>query len=365
VDFNMILDEIRAVAKQETDLNTEAANAIEFARNAERNPYAECPRIFDAYDTVLVMEYIEGIPIDHTRELLAAGLNLNDIAEKLASHYIRQIVEDGFFHADPHPGNIIVRGGKIVWIDLGMMGRISARDKELVFGAISAVYGSDTGKLTDCVIKMCSCGDSVDRAALGADLEKLLRKYSLMDFEALDIKELSDDFLTLLTTHRIRVPKNVSMLIRGVLTMQGTIRLLNPRLNLVDNISSYLKNDYFRTFLSGKKMQKAIVSLYHDFREALLLPSRMSETMQELTRGGVKTYREVGLSRQTLSRIEKIVNRLVVAWVFGVLFIGSSVIFACDIPPRAWGVPVIGALGYAVSFLIGIWLIVSAVSKKK
>ena len=128
---------------------------------------------------------------------------------------------------------------------------------------------------------------------------------------------------------------------------------------MIDNISVYLKNDYVRSFASKKEIQKAIVSIYNDLRYLVKLPARLSDTLQALTQGGIKTYKEINLSRQTMTRIEKLVNRLITGWVFGVLFIGSSLIFAYDIPPRAWGVPIIGLLGYAAAIISGLWLIIN------
>ena len=138
VDFNMILDEMWFVAQQEMDFLMEARNAEEFAELNRNVACVACPYIKDEYTTakVFIMEYVDGIPIDKTDALVSEGYDLKEIGEKLTGHYMKQVVEDGFFHADPHPGNIRIRDGKIVYIDMGMMGRISSRDRELFKKAI-------------------------------------------------------------------------------------------------------------------------------------------------------------------------------------------------------------------------------------
>jgi len=364
VDFNAILDEIWAVARQETDLRIEAANAAEFRRNSESLAYIDCPQVYAAYEKVLVMEHINGIPVDDTNELLAHGYDLDEIAEKIATNYIHQIVDDGFFHADPHPGNVMIRGGKIVWIDLGMMGRISAKDRELIFGAIAAMAAKDPDKMAESLGRMWGENDSLDRGAFNADLEKLTVKYSTIDFENLDIKLLIEDFLTLLKTHHIGLPKNISMLLRGMVTAEGTVRILNPRLNIVKNITSYFKNDYVSSAFSKDGLEKAGKALFSNVQQLLKLPEQTSEVMRKLAQGSISTNKEFSLSRQTMSWAEKLINRLIVAWVFGMLVIGTSLMFVFNVPPLVGGIPILGICGFIGTILCGIWLIVAVVLRK-
>ena len=131
VDFNMVLDEMWAVAQQEMNFLEEAANAERFANNNREFVYIGCPRIYHDYTTekILVMEYIDGIQVDDIAQLEEAGYDRVEIGRKLAENYVTQIVDQAYFHADPHPGNIRIREGQIVWIDLGMMGTIAKRDQ--------------------------------------------------------------------------------------------------------------------------------------------------------------------------------------------------------------------------------------------
>ena len=114
------------------------------------------PILYREYTTasVLVMEYIDGIPIDHKEELLAGGYDLDEIGSKFVDNFIKQVMDDGFFHADPHPGNVMIQGGKIVWIDMGMMGRLNDRDRELIGQAIEGVALNDIGKIQDAVLAL-------------------------------------------------------------------------------------------------------------------------------------------------------------------------------------------------------------------
>ena len=129
VDMNQVLDEMWVVAQEEMNFLAEAANMEEFARLNKDVAFVTSPMLYREYTTtqVLVMEYIDGIGVDEKDKLLEAGYDLDEIGTKMADNYVKQIMEDGFFHADPHPGNMRIRDGKIVWIDMGMMGRFSKR----------------------------------------------------------------------------------------------------------------------------------------------------------------------------------------------------------------------------------------------
>ena len=145
VDMNQVLDEMWVVAQDEMNFLAEAANMEEFARLNKNVAFVTSPMLYREYTTtqVLVMEYIDGIGVDEKEKLLEAGYDLDEIGSKMADNYVKQIMEDGFFHADPHPGNMRIRDGKIVWIDMGMMGRFSQRDQVLLGKVIKGVATND------------------------------------------------------------------------------------------------------------------------------------------------------------------------------------------------------------------------------
>lgn len=134
INFNSIIDELWATSQQEMDFLQEAAHLNEFADLNRTVGYVSCPFVETTLMTskVLVMEYIDGIPIDKVEKLSESGYDMNKLGMNLAENYTKQILDDGFFHADPHPGNIWIRDGKIIWLDLGMVGKISNYDRELL-----------------------------------------------------------------------------------------------------------------------------------------------------------------------------------------------------------------------------------------
>ena len=156
LNLDMILDELWVVAQEEMNFLQEASNMEEFRMLNQNLVYIGIPKLYRNYSTerVLVMEYIEGFDIDDKAGLLENGYDLEEIGIKLVDHYVKQFMEDGFFHADPHPGNIVIREGKIVWIDMGMMGRLSNRDREQVYSAIEGIAKKDTSQVMDAVMTL-------------------------------------------------------------------------------------------------------------------------------------------------------------------------------------------------------------------
>lgn len=142
-----MLEELWRVTQEEMNFLTGDQHGRIFRKN-KNVAFVKTPILYREYTTasVLVMEYIDGIPIDHKEELLAGGYDLDEISGKFVDNFIKQVMDDGFFHADPHPGNVMIQGGKIVWIDMGMMGRLNERDRELIGQAIEGVALNDIGK---------------------------------------------------------------------------------------------------------------------------------------------------------------------------------------------------------------------------
>ena len=161
VDLDMVLDEMWAVAREEMDFLKEASNVDEFARNNTGIKYVRIPHLYHEYTTsrVLVMEYVGGCAINDREHLLSRGYDLEEVGRKLINNYVKQVMEDGFFHADPHPGNVKVHDGKIVWIDMGMMGRLSTRDKALMEKAVRAIAVTDIATLENTILDFTrNCG---------------------------------------------------------------------------------------------------------------------------------------------------------------------------------------------------------------
>jgi ubiquinone biosynthesis protein len=176
VDLNMVLDEIWNVAKQEMDFITEAEHIRKFAELNKSLAYSAFPQVEWELTTsrVLCMEYVEGIQVDDTARFAGEGYDPKDIAENLVACYIKQVLEDGFFDADPHPGNIRIREGKIVWLDLGMVGTLSPRDRVLFKKALTAIAGGDVYELKSAILGISRHTGRINHSRLADDFVAML-----------------------------------------------------------------------------------------------------------------------------------------------------------------------------------------------
>ena len=259
LDFHAVLDEIWHTVQEELDFTIEANNIAEFKRLNDGVAYADCPATFPKWCTknVLVMEYIAGHQIDDADGLRADGYDLNEIAVKLVHNYIRQITVYRFFHADPHPGNIRVQGGKIIWLDLGMMGRISPREAELYMGIIRTIYDQDVPALTQTLLALGRYDRAPDQQALTERIGIFLHKYESMPMADMDMGVLVDEFVQILNEYGVSVPASLTMLGRSLLVIQGMLTSVSPDANVIEIVAEYVKN----TALSREHIEKKVKTL--------------------------------------------------------------------------------------------------------
>ena len=230
-DFDQVLDELWNVTREEMNFLTEASNMEEFARRNADVVYVRTPKLYQEYTTmhVLVMEYIEGPVIDDKEKLLAGGYDLEEIGIKLIDNYIKQVMEDGFFHADPHPGNVKIQDGKIVWIDMGMMGRLTERDKELIGKAIRGIAENDIGMIQEAVMALGEFKEKPDQSVLYEDISELMSKYGSLDMGEIDVAEVMMDLMEVMKENKIRMPHGLTMLARGLTNMDACLQTLLHR----------------------------------------------------------------------------------------------------------------------------------------
>ena len=217
VDFNRVLDELWLVAQEEMDFQTEAANLERFRKLNEDVAFVTSPALYREYTTtrVLVMERVDGIAIDDRDALVAAGYDPAEIGAKLADNYVRQIMTDGFFHADPHPGNLRIRDGRIVWLDMGMMGSLNDRQRSMIGKAITGVARGDINLCRDAVLNLGEFHGETDRRQLYRDIETLLEQYGSLDLGSMDLAKVFEDLTEVMKRNGISMPGSLTMLARG------------------------------------------------------------------------------------------------------------------------------------------------------
>lgn len=359
IDFNQVIDEMWSVALQEMDFLNEAKQAEEFYRLNSDIAYVTSPRILRAYSTesILVMEYVNGFAIDDGKTLAAEGYDPNEIGIKLAENYVKQIVDDGFFHADPHPGNLRVRGGKIVWLDMGMMGRLTQRDRHLFRSALNAAVRGDVNELCNLLLVFCEPSVPVNRSQLYTDVDGLLNRYETLDVGSMNLLDIRNDVVTVANRNGISMPKGVTMLGRGLVTIEGVLGTLSPEINVMQVMVNHLSGRMLEYFDPAQEVQKAWMAMFQSGRRMPHIPSQVSELLKMGIRGQTKTNIEITGSEQPLRALERMAERISVGLVEGGLLIASSILSISNLPKCFLGIPTVGAIGFFLSMVLGGWFL--------
>lgn len=367
VDLDLVLDELWNVAQEEMNFLTEASNMEEFARLNKDVAFVGVPVLYREHTTsqVLVMEYIDGCGIDDRECLLDNGYDLREVGGKLADNYVKQIMEDGFFHADPHPGNVRVRDGKIIWIDMGMMGRLSARDKELIAGAVQGVAENDVGQILEAVMALGEFKERPDQSRLYSDIGNLLTKYGTVDIGKIDLAKIMEDLMEVMKENQIAMPHGLTMLARGMTHMEGVIADISPEINMVEVAANRMAGHLFRNGSWKKELKNSGKSIYHSFHKALDIPALTADILRGFMKGQNRINLDLHATEDLNDMLMRLVKKLVLGFLVTALLISSSIICTTDMKPRIWGIPALGAFGYLLALGITIWIFLSHLHSRK
>lgn len=358
VDLDMVIDEFWTAAQQEMDFTNEAKFAKRFRKTYEDCAFIDAPRIIDQYTTkeVLVMEYIDGIEINNISALKEQGYDIKEIADKLAYNYISQIIEHGFFHADPHSGNIRIRDDKIVWIDFGMMGILEDRDRQILKEAIRGLATNDVGKVVDSILAIGVTKQEIDYTAFTNTIEMFMSQYMDQSFASMDLAKMVQDIFTICHQYKISLPKGISMLARSMMTMNGTLLTLDPHSSMAQIVANH-KATLTQLDLS-KEATRTIKRSLEALSRSIDIPVQASDVLKLFQHGQIKVNLNLMGSDAPIAKIDRMVNRLIVCILIAALLLGSCLVCTTDMEPKILGIPLIGFLMLVVALLMGVWLFV-------
>ncbi len=357
LNLDMILDELWVVAQEEMNFLQEANNMEEFRRLNEDLVYIGIPKLYRNYTTgrVLVMEYIEGFDIDDKAGLLENGYDLEEIGIKLVDHYVKQFMEDGFFHADPHPGNIVIREGKIIWIDMGMMGRLSNRDREQVYSAIEGIAKKDTSQVMDAVMTLAEFNEKPSKTTLYRDLSDLLDRYASLDLGEINIAEFMKALMNIMKQNNMAMPHGLTLLARGLAQLEGVLVELSPELSILEIAANRIREEALTPENIKKKLKDSGEELLRSGEDLIAIPSLMAKLLREYGKGQSRFKIDLRSSEQLTALLHHLVRNMVIGFCEAALLISASIICTTDMWPKIFGIPALGALGYLAAIIIALF----------
>lgn len=352
------MHEFQKTLMQELDFGRERRNMQRF-----RKTFANCVgiRFAEPYSSlssrrVLTMERLDGISLSEKSKLEGSGLDLNDIARRGANIFIEMIFRDGFYHADPHPGNLMILnsrvatdGGEVAEIgvlDCGMVGRIDddLRD-DLELGLIAATR-NDAAKVADAVARIGNVPSDYDQSALKEAIQDLLDEYSNQSLKEFDLSGCLNEVVRIIQESKIYLPAKVAMLIKVLVMLEGTAHQLSPRFSVPELIEPYATKARRNRF-SPKKLLSRLKANAEDWEHLLtILPRDTADILRNLKRGKF----DVHLQHR---RLEPVVNRLVMGILIAALFIGSAALCSNHVRPTFFGFSVPGFFGCGIALIMG------------
>ena len=365
-DLPNLVQLIKRSLMRELDFKREARN-MRIARDyAAKQSEIHIPEAYEEYCTerVLVMEYIQGTKLkDMKIEALADPESLARQGLRTAIH---QILEDGFFHADPHPGNVLItEDERICLVDWGMTGRLSERDRHGLVYFLKSVLDKDGEAMVHALLRIGHSEMTIDQRALERELLDILDSHYAVPIKDMNIGRLLMAITELLRTYRLRLPPDLVIMMKALVTAEGTARLIYSDLDVVSEAREYISSLAVDRFKPESLWRSLRFTLSQFLSIQKDLPNRLESILKKADQGDLTLgFRHENLAglRNTL---ENITNRLTFGIIISAMIIGSSMIITTGIGPLLFGFPALGVIGYLSSGVIGLWLVFNIIRKRK
>jgi ubiquinone biosynthesis protein len=353
-----VVRQFRRTLLRELDFTVERRNLEEFAAHFAEDPTVHFPRPYPEFCSrrVLTMERLEGIMGSDPAALAVSGADLNEFARRGATMYLQMIFRDAFYHADPHPGNLMLLPGGVVGVlDCGMIGRLDQELAEAVEDILLAVVNPTSTDLAEILLRIGSAPPGAPRDQLRADITDFVADYTGQSIQDLDLSGALNSLLEIIRRYNITLPPPFAMLLRTLVELEGTAQQLSPEFSLAEVIRPFYVPMVRRRF-SPHRILGRLQHAYRDWERLVeALPRDLSDVMKRVRDGTFSVHLDH-------RHLDPVINRLVLGVMTSALIVGSSLLWSMKAPPVLAGVSVFGGAGYLVAMYLA-WRIVRAIKK--
>jgi len=354
--------------RKELRFTLELANTQRFEHQFRGNDKIYVPTVYPEFSTdkVIVMEYIDGLKITNKEKLAEIGLTGKDLALKGINLYFEQVFVHGFFHADPHPGNIfIMPNKKVCFIDFGMMGIILDKDKELLADLLLSIHTRDVEGFKKALLKFAYEETGINEKDLEYDIIEFFAEYPSTTLEEIDSNEVIAAMNSLFFEYKIKVPANLLLLLKALVIIEGVGLQLDPTYNIIENIAPFAEG-LFKVKFSPTKMSQRMFKTATDWTKLSLgLPEDLKEVMDKIKRGKLHIEFEHKGLEQSNKMLEEAFNRISFTILLSAMVLASSLVVLADIPPKIYGMSGLGFAGFVLSILLAFRLAYSIIKHGK
>ncbi len=348
--------------EKEINYLLEASNIERFAGQFLADQTVYVPKVYRQYSTkrVITMEFVDGIKASEIEALQEGGYDLKSLASNGAALIMKQIFVHGFFHADPHPGNVFILPGNIIcFLDFGMMGRISRKERTDFADLVMRVVSRDEKKVVDSILKITYQHDQPDREILENDSAELIDRYVGLPLKDLEVGVVLHHLLEIISRHRLSLKPNFYLLVKATSTIESVGGRLDPDFDIIQHAEPFIRKIQMERFNPRKIMGDVIESGTELVQLLKEIPAGLRDVLSLTRQGRIKIEFEHRGLESLYDHLEQVANRLAFAIVLAAQIIGSALIIHADLPPKWNGIPVIGLVGFLVAGIMGFWLLVS------
>ncbi|GAQ95464.1 ubiquinone biosynthesis protein [Thermodesulfovibrio aggregans] len=367
-----IVEEFSRAITKEIDFRREASNAIVFRENFKDSPNVYIPYVFKEFTTekILVMEKVKGVRIDDVESLNKKGFNIERLLNNLIEMYFKQIFDHGFFHADPHPGNILVMdNSSIALIDFGIVQRIDEEFKEIYANIALAIINQNTDKLINEYLKLGIIPEEIDKEKLKRelkeDLEDLLFPLYTYKIEEIRISELIESIMKVALKHRLRFLPELLLIDKVLIMLEGLTRELCPKISIIELLKPYAKKIISKRLQPDFYLKKTLKAL-NEFKEAAVnIPFQLKTLLRKAVKDEI-TIRMYHVNLpEFIKDIDKASNKISFALIVSAMILSSAIMHAAEVKPLVHGISVFGLITGIFAFFLGLWLIISIIRSGK
>lgn len=363
-----IVEEFSRTIRKEMDFVEEARNCNRFRKNFQDSPDVYIPKIYLEYATerVLVMEMIEGVRIDDIPVIEFMGLDRKRLAKIGVGAYFKQVLEDGFFHADPHPGNIFVMGTeKIAFVDFGIVGRVSDEIKEAMADTFLALINKDFDRLIDQYIELGIVSEHIDidafRRDFKADLIDFLEPLYGLTLKEINFAQYLDTLTHVAIRHNLMIPSDLLLINKALLILENLGRQLDPEFDFIAEAEPYASKLIRKRVSPSRFYDRARKNIMEISDFAFLFPRQLKQIIKKTLKDDIQVKMFHVNLPEFIKDMDKASNRLAFALIVSAMLISSAIMHATKVPPMIFGISLFGISAFGFAFLLGIWLIISII----
>ncbi|MEZ5702893.1 MAG: AarF/UbiB family protein [Burkholderiaceae bacterium] len=355
-----LVRELARSLKRELDLASECRHAERIAANMASLPWIVVPRVHWAHtsERINVQDFVDGVPGYALDKLAERGLDRQVLAERGSQAVLKMIVEDGLFHADPHPGNVIyLDGNRIAFIDFGMVGRLSVRRRDEMLALLLGLVERQPPTVVDVLLDWSGDDHGINLGALETEIEEFLDQYHGAQLADLNLGQMLVDVTTILREHHLGLPPDMALLIKAFITLEGMGRGLDPAFHMTTEALPLLKKVVRARYQPKAVADRAWQTVRRTLAMAEQLPHDVSRLLRNARRGRLQVGIEVAHLKRVGDQLDRSANRLAMALVIAALIIGSSIVMTVQGGPTLFGLPAFGFLGFMGAVVGGLWLV--------